>query len=148
MAHIRQQIRAEFVALLTGLPLTASRIESSRVYPIRKESGHYLIITTPTDDVDSSRGVLSEFKEFRRLRVEVQCVVKAVANYEDILDDICAQVSARLFANDRLSGLGDLDELLSTSTSFDGEGDQPMGVATMSFIVLYRVDELDPTVSI
>ena len=148
MAHIRQQIRDKVVALLTGLPLTESRVESSRVYPVRKESGHYLIVTTPTDDVDSTRGILSEFQEFRRLRVEVQGVVKAVTNYEDILDDICAEVSAQLFANDRLSGLGDLDELVSTSTRFDGEGDQPMGVATMSFIVIYRVDELDPTVSI
>lgn len=146
MAHVRQQIRKEFLMTLTGLGLTGSRVFSTRVYPLARDPDPTLSITTPTDNTTSALGVLDGFKEFKRLTVNVQAVVKATTDYEDILDDVCAEVSAAIFANDRLNGKGDVDELTSTVMSFTGEGDQPLGVATMTFIVIYRVDELDPTV--
>lgn len=144
--HVRQQIRARFKATLTGLSITNDRVYTSRVYPLVPNLQPTLVITTPEETVETSLGVMAGFKEWKKLTVKVKCVVKAVENFENILDDICAEVSTALFDDYELGSLGQVDELKSTRFSFDGNGDQPLGVGVMSFSVLYRVDEIDPTV--
>ena len=68
----------------------------------------------------------------------VDAYVRATANYDNTLDTICAEVEAAL-ATDVTRGANAKDtKLISTDIEYSDDGDRPIGMAQMTFQVVYR----------
>lgn len=131
MAHARQRIRDALVAALAGLSV-GGRIYASRLIPLADT--HLPCLLVNTDDEAIAGGDVGQLLE-RRIAVSIRAVVKAVATFDDDLDDLVAEVEARLAGNT----LGNLVKALfleSIRIEFE-ELDRPVGVADMRFAAVY-----------
>ena len=63
--------------------------------------------------------------------------MKAVSNYDDTVDTICSEVEVAL-GGSTVNGLVKDIYLESTEINYQGEGDQPLAIATMTWNVLYE----------
>jgi len=142
MAHVRQQIRE---AVATAISPTGVGVFQSRVYDL--ESGDLPAFKIYTLSEGTERDSLSYPRGTRRqLQLVIECVAKAVSDLDDTLDDLCAQAEAAIVEDITLGGLSTDAYLETTTIELNDGGDQPHGVAAMSWIVEYRVKETDPEV--
>jgi hypothetical protein len=141
MSHARQQIRDQLKTTLTGLLTTADNVFASRVYP--HELLPSLAIYTTGEELGEEAGT----RQLRLLNVVVEVRVKAVGNFDDILDTIGAEVETAIFANGdtTLGGLCKDIDLDGVEIEYSGESDQPTALMHMRFVALYRVDKSDVT---
>ena len=63
--------------------------------------------------------------------------MKAVSNYDDTVDTICSEVEVVL-GGSTVNGLVKDIYLEATEINYQGEGDQPLAIATMTWNVLYE----------
>lgn len=131
MTHKRQQIREQAVTLLTGLATTGARVFASRVYPIQRAELPGLLVYAKNEP--SQRASMGG-SLMRDLTLVVEAVARG-ADLDDTLDTICKEVEAAMTA--RLNGLAKDCYLAATDISYDGQGEQPHGVARMEFAVVY-----------
>jgi len=132
--HARQQIRAAIVAALTGLTTTGSNVflshpSSRNLAAADLPALRVFTLSEQTDLVENAS------PQQRILDVAVEAVVMGISNIDDGLDTICAEVEIALAANVP-AGVHALN-LSSTSIEFNGEGEQPHGVARMTFVAEY-----------
>lgn len=134
MAHVRAQIRAAFVAALTGLATTGDRVYTLKTRPRRPEKLPMLIVTTPTEESErnSLGGDLS-----RGLTVIVDASADG-AGVDDTLDDIAEEIEAAAPVDAGIRALSHDMLLTSTEFSFAGDGENDAGTMRMRFTVLYR----------
>lgn len=140
MAHVRQQIRESVATLLTGLTTTGSNVFQSRVYPLSESKLPGLLIYT-TDEVSEYLSIAKPRMIQKTLTVTAEIFVKAVSNYDDLLDDSIKEVEAVIHSNTTLSGLVKDLIVTSVSTEFSGEGDQPLARATVQIEAFYVIIE-------
>ncbi len=147
MSHVRKQIRDDIKEALTGLTTTGRNVYQSRVYPMddsklpgillynRREDTTYETISTPR-------------MQDRRCEYQVEVYVKAVQDYDNTIDQICLEIEEALYT-DLTRGSNARDtKITSFDADFDGSGDQPVAVATLTVEVTYQVRENNPDVSI
>ena len=141
MAHVRQQIRDQVVTTLTGLTTTETRVSSTPVYAAASLPS--LEVRTTSEEVDlSERAVLGDV-QYRELTLEVQARVSQVSDPDDLLDTICKEVEIAMAADTTLNGKAK-DSMYTGGTFEQTEGEQPIHLATLTYIVHYRVDVNDP----
>jgi rRNA maturation endonuclease Nob1 len=71
------------------------------------------------------------------LSVAIEGYVKVNTDFDDVVDDICKEVEAALGADRTLNNLAKSQNITSgTEIQFNGEGDQPVGVVTMTYTVV------------
>ena len=139
MAHVRQQIRTRIGTLLTdGVSLVSSRVYGSRVYPLTEAK--LPAITVYAGNETSALITMGAKKLTRTVAINVDVYERATANLDDDLDAICVQVEEAIAADFTLSGLAKTTVLSSTDIDFSGEAEQPVGVARLTFDVLYHTD--------
>jgi hypothetical protein len=137
MAHVRQQIRERIATEVTGLSTTGSKVFQSRVYPLQASNlSGLLIYTTAESSEPIDMGGTSRLMN-RTLSVIIEAYVKAVSNYDDTVDTICSEVEVAL-GGSTVNGLVKDIYLESTEINYQGEGDQPLAIATMTWNVLYE----------
>jgi hypothetical protein len=144
MAHARQQIRDQLETTLAGLATTGTNVFSSRVYDAAAADAlPSLTIYMLSEDLGEESGN----KQMRILNVVVEARVKQSLNVDNTLDTIGAEVESALFASgdNTLSGKCKHFNYDGLDIELSGEGDQPIGLMTMRFIALYRVDKTDVT---
>ena len=73
----------------------------------------------------------------RVLTVAIEAFVKGTSNYDDTIDTVCSEVETAL-GGSTINGLVKDIYLESTDINYQGEGDQPLAVATMSWNCLYQ----------
>jgi hypothetical protein len=134
MSHVRKQLREAIAALVTGLTTTGSRVFQSRVYPLQESELPCLKVMTDSENVEYLT-IHKPRMQKKTISVTIQAIAKAVADLDDTLDEICRQVEVVLATNQTVSGLANALRLNGTNISLDGGGDQPVGVASMSFEV-------------
>lgn len=140
MSHARQQIREQLVSTLTGLTTTGARIFANRVHDHAALPS--LNVMTNSESVEDEVGL----KQFRSLNIVIEARAKASADMDDQIDDICAEVSAALFAaGSTLSGKCHDLTYEGVDIQLSGEGDQPIGLAAIRYIAVYRVNSADVT---
>lgn len=141
MAHVREQIRDAVVTAVTGLTTTGSNVYKSRVYPLRESNLPGLnIYTLP----ESSEPITMDRPRTiqRVLNVEIEIHVKGVADVDETIDDICAEIE-EVLGTSNLSGL--VKDLVLSDTDIDltGEGDQNHAFARMTWQAGYHTTEND-----
>ncbi|MBT6555125.1 MAG: hypothetical protein HON50_05875 [Candidatus Marinimicrobia bacterium] len=147
MAHVRQLIRDKMKTLLTGLSTTGSSVYISRVY--NHKTLPALAIYThdeqSSDDLDNV--TFGSTNQHRLLNIVVEARAKATANVDKTLDTISAEVETALFASGdtTLDGKCKYFEFNGLEIELSGEQEQPVGLMTMRFSALYRVDKTDVT---
>ena len=143
MAHVRQSIRERLATEVTGLSTTGTKVYQSRVYPLK--SGNLpglLIYTTAESSEPIEMGGTSRLMS-RTLSIAVEAYAKSTSNFDDTIDTICSEVETAL-GGSTLNGLAKDLFLESTDISYQGEGDQPLGIATMTWNCLYHTDANAP----
>ena len=139
MSHARQQIREAVATLVTGLTTTGSNVFQSRVYRLQASELPALLVYTNSETVERSHMTTGLVRE---LTLRVEGIAKALANIDDTLDTIGAEVEAALGGQEP-AGVEDL-VLQSADVTINGEGEQQVGAIVMDFLVRYRTDQADP----
>ena len=137
MAHVRQQIRERVATEVTGLTTTGSKVYQSRVYPLQSSNlPGLLIYTTAESSEPIDMGGTSRLMN-RVLSITIEAYVKATSNYDDTIDTVCSEVETAL-GGSTVNGLAKDIYLESTDINYQGEGDQPLAIATMTWNCEYQ----------
>lgn len=145
--HIRQQIRERIATTLTGLTTTGSKVYQSRIYPMQDSNMPGLLVYSTSEDSDidvmGSTGTLN-----RLLNVSIEGYVKSTSEFDDKIDDICKEVETAMAGDQTINGLAKNSFLSSTEINYSGEGEQPIGVVTLNYVVQYRTATNAPDVAV
>lgn len=145
--HVRQQIREKVGTTLTGLTTTGSNIYESRVYPL--EAGNLPALVVYTKNEESEPIVIGTNRlSSRNLSLIVEIYAKTTSNFDDTIDTISKEVEVAIAADTTLDGLTKDIYLESTEIEYNGEGEQPVGYATLTFLTNYYVQEQNPDVAV
>ena len=145
--HVRQQIREKVGTLLTGLTTTGSNIYESRVYPL--EAGNLPALVVYTKNEESEPIVIGTNRlSSRNLSLIVEIYAKTTNNFDDTIDTISKEVEVAIATDTTLDGLTKDIYLESTEIEYNGEGEQPVGYATLTFLTNYYVQEQNPDVAV
>lgn len=147
MPHARQLIREAAAAQLTGLATTAGRVYAARVHPLGPAGIPAILVFTNQEQVISE----SEFaprEQRRTLELVIEGYARLSADVDDQLDQIASEIETAIAADTTLGDTARDCELTSINTDLFGEGDQFMGLLTMTYSVLYFTTEGAPTVAL
>jgi hypothetical protein len=145
--HVRQQIREKVGTTLTGLTTTGSNIYESRVYPL--EAGNLPALVVYTKNEESEPIVIGTNRlSSRNLSLIVEIYAKTTTNFDDTIDTISKEVEVAIATDTTLDGLTKDIYLESTEIEYNGEGEQPVGYATLTFLTNYYVQEQNPDVAV
>lgn len=147
MSHVRQQLRERAATTLTGLTTTGSKVYQSRIYPLGSANLPGLLIYTKSEDSEAvtmsgARTVL------RNLSLVIEGYVKAVSNYDDTVDTIAKEVETAMGNDVTLNGLAKNSFLESTQIEYDGEGEKPVAVVSLTYNVEYMTIENAPQTAV
>ena len=143
MAHVRKQIRDRMATTLTsGVALVSSRIYISRTYPVT--SANLPALTVYAGSETSSLVTIGISKTLQRtLSVNVDVYARATSNLDDDIDAITVQVEEAIAADFTVNGLAKEALLTSTDIEYSGEAEQQIGIAHMTYDVLYHTSVAD-----
>lgn len=145
--HVRQQLREAIAALVTGLTTTGGRVFQSRVYSLQESELPALMIATEDEQIEYLT-VHNPRIQAKTVTVSIRAVAKATANLDDTLDAICKEVEVALATNQGVSGLAKALRMSGTTITLDGAGEQPVGVASMTYEIEVYCNETTPDVAI
>lgn len=140
MAHVRKQIRDQFVTLLTaGVSLVSSRVYATRVYPLTQAKLPAITVTIGSESSGlMTMGATMGSKSLdRTVDIAVSIYENATASLDSAIDAIAVQIEEAIGADFTLGGIAKESVLTSTSIDFSGETEQPVGIATLTFSVRY-----------
>lgn len=140
MAHVRKQIRDQFVTLLTaGVSLVSSRVYATRVYPLTQAKLPAITVTIGSESSGlMTMGATMGSKSLdRTVEIAVSVYENATASLDSAIDAIAVQIEEAIGADFTLGGIAKESVLTSTSIDFSGETEQPVGIATLTFSVRY-----------
>lgn len=147
MSHVRQQLRERAATTLTGLSTTGSKVYQSRVYPLGAANLPGLLIYTKSED--SEAVTMSGARTLlRNLSLVIEGYVKAVSNYDDTVDTIAKEVETAMGNDVTLNGLAKNSYLESTEIQYDGEGEKPVAVVSLTYSVEYMTKENAPQTAV
>ena len=137
MSHVRKQIRDKVVAvLLPAVTLVKRRIYGSRVYPLTATNIPAVLVYTRSE----SSGLLSfgsSVSSDRMLSLSIDVYVRATEAFDNDLDAICVQIEEAIAANFRLDGLAKESVLTGTEIEYNGDAEQPIAVARLTYGIRY-----------
>lgn len=147
MSHVRKQLREAIATLVTGLTTTGASVFQSRVYPLQESELPCLMVSTESESNEYLTLANPRYQK-KVISVSIKAIAKAVLDLDDTLDAICKEVEVVLATNQTVTGLAKSLRLTGTNISLDGNGEQPVGVANMSFEVEIYCFENTPDVAI
>jgi uncharacterized protein YabE (DUF348 family) len=135
--HLRQRIREQVATTVTGLATTGSNVFQSRVYSLSDDVLPALLVysVSESSDIDSMGSIGSLT---RNLSLSIEGYVKNVSDYDDVIDDVCKEVEIAMAGDKTLNGLAQNSYLAGTDINYNGEGEQPVGIVTMNYVIQYR----------
>jgi uncharacterized membrane-anchored protein len=137
MMSIRQKIRDAVATALTDLPTTGKHVYVSRVQVLEQAHLPALTIFTSSDEVN--RDLSTKDTLFSALQLTVRVSVKQTGEVDALLDQIEGEVRLALDQQSTLEGLVRQIQWVKTDFTFDGLGEQPLGIADMQFRVDYTI---------
>ena len=143
--HVRQQIRDRIASNVTGLTTTGDRVYKSRVWPLNADTMPALLVHSTSED--SATDIMGpSLVTNRELSVVVEGYVRNITVYDDKVDTIAKEVEIAMAADQTLNDLAKFSYLSGTEISYSGEGDQPIAVVSMTYLVQYRTAVDSPDV--
>ena len=143
MSHIRTRIRQNLVTTLTGLANTGSNVYDSRVYPMNLDTLPGICVYTPAE----TSGYLS-INPPRTLdkviSASIEIYVQMIDTYDEVLDQIAADVEEALYADLSRDGLAQDTRILSFDSTFSGDVEQPVIMGKLSVEIRYSAVEGSP----
>jgi len=135
--HVRQRIREQVATTVTGLATTGSNVFQSRVYSLSDDVLPALLVYSVSESSDiDSMGPIGSLT--RILSLSIEGYVKNVSDYDDVIDDVCKEVEIAMAGDKTLNGLAQNSYLSGTDINYNGEGEQPVGIVTMNYVIQYR----------
>ena len=135
--HVRQRIREQVATTVTGLATTGSNVFQSRVYSLSDDVLPALLVYSVSESSDiDSMGPIGSLT--RTLSLSIEGYVKNVSDYDDVIDDVCKEVEIAMAGDKTLNGLAQNSYLSGTDINYNGEGEQPVGIVTMNYVIQYR----------
>ncbi len=92
MAHARKAIRAAIKSHLSGATSMGTRVHANRLHPVLDAEMPCINLEMTADRIDQST-VFAPLGYIRTVTVDVVIKAKAAAGVDDVLDDLCAEVS-------------------------------------------------------
>lgn len=145
MAHARQQIRDALKAILISASTGAgSNIYSQRVYPLDVVKS--IDVQSPNDSLmEETMGG----NQTRELTLMIDIRIKGDSGVtEDEVDDIAAEVEVAVQNDDTLTGTVMTVDYVGSSTRFNGESEKLVGMLSIEYSAIYRVNKTNPEVII
>ena len=143
MTHVRQQIRSQVEADLTGLTTTGANVFASRVHQLNVSPGLLIYTQSEESERDTMSGGI-----FRTVSVSVEGYALDADATDDTLDTICAEVETALLDGSNVGGLAKDIQLVSTEVSFEQGGELLLGRIIMIFDIFYVTDQGAPEVAL
>lgn len=140
MSHVRQQMREQIAAAVTGLSLTGTNVYQSRVYPVENANLPCLIVTTEGDSAQMLT-MSSPASIMRSVIVRIQAIARAVADLDDTMDSICADIETAI---GNASTIALNIEYQGTEIELTAIGEKPVGTATLTYIAQINTLENAP----
>lgn len=141
--HARQQIRDAVVTICTGLGLIGARVYASRQYPMASAELPGLCVYT-TQEASQPEIMRSPRRLIRELSIVVECYARATDGVDNALDNIAAQVEAAIGTDPTLGSKVRRVHISQTETMMTNDGEQPVGVARLTFTAEYATFENAP----
>ena len=136
MAHVRKQIRDKVADLLkANVNLVKRRVYTTRVHPLNDTNLPAISVYTGTETSQRLQGGVTDM--IRELSLEIDCYVRETSSFDDDVDAIAVQVEEAMATKFTLDGLAKFTVLTSTQIQFDGDADQILGVAKLTYSVQY-----------
>lgn len=136
MAHVRSQIRDRIVAvLLPAVTLVKRRVYASRVYPLTAENLPAVLVYARSEA--SGLMAMGTITSDRTISMSVDVYVRATQNFDKDVDAICVQVEEAIAADFRVNGLAKQAVLTGTEIDYNGDAEQPIGVARLTYEIRY-----------
>lgn len=136
MAHVRKQIRDKVASILkSNVGLVKRRVYTTRVHPLNDTNLPAISVYTGTET--SQRMNFGVTDMIRELALEIDVYVRETSKFDDDVDAISVQVEEAMADNFTLDGLAKFVVLTSTQIQFDGDADQILGIAKLTYSVQY-----------
>lgn len=137
MAHIRKQLRDKMKMVVQGTGITTF---VNRDKQITQTDLPCAVITTDRDKVDPFIGNGNQAGCSRRTLRVIDLVIRVYAQAEtgvdDALDAQCAKIEKALADTETIAPAW--PDLESTTIDIFGEGEKPIGIATMNYKVEFK----------
>ena len=145
MAHVRKQIRDRIASVLaSGVTSVSSRVYTSRVYPMT--SANLPAITVYIGSEQSNLITIGTTKSLgRRLAINIDIYARSTSGLDDSIDAIAVEVEEAIAGDFTVNGLAKEAILSATNIEYSGEAEQPVGIARLSYDVLYHTTVADPS---
>lgn len=150
MAHVRSQIRDAFVTVLTGLTTSGTRVFPSRIHVLRDVDLPCLLVNLDNEEIEAATMHANPLLE-RSAELKVRACAKVVANLDDTLDTMVAEVEAAIAgaADQSFGGLIKPQALPSSlEIDFDESLEKPVGVATLTYRITYFTAAASPATAL
>lgn len=147
MPHPRVTIRQEFVNRLLGNTAAQRRVYDSRVYLLEGRSLPAIIVFSDHEDIVTDT-ISFPRSQSRTLRVTVQCYAKNNDTVSTEIDNLVLEVEQLMMADNNLGGLVKDCRMESCDIALNNDSEKPVAVASLVFVVLYKVKENAPSVTI
>jgi len=143
MSHIRTRIRQNIVTTLTGLPNTGSNCFDTRVFPVH--SAVLPAIAVYTLGEGTRYPSMSPPRTLtKRLQVRIEAYVQMSDTYDELTDQICADIEEALYTDLTRGGLAEDTQITAFDADFSAEGEKPVMVGRMTCEVTYFAVEGSP----
>ena len=142
MAHIRKQIRDAVLAELAGQPITQGRVFDRPIHSLQENELPALVVISGDERVEWATAGQPRLSA-RDADVMVECVADG-NDYQDTLDTMIVAVEKALHMNATIDAICKDFTLTEIKTTGIGDGDKPVGVASMIFAAEYNAAEIDP----
>lgn len=143
MAHARQQIKTAVITAVTGLTTTGANVFVDEVHPTAAGSLPALTVRVDREDLRDDLGDMGDM-EIREMTMIVDAVEQDKTSLSTNLDQICLEVEAGMMSNQALFNLVFDYNLRSTAFELSGDGDEPIGTASMEWVLSYQIDRAAP----
>lgn len=143
MTHARTQIRKAVVNALKGNTAAGTRVYESRVYALDDPKLPALLVFTPQESMGQP-SMQRPRTQMRQLQLMVEGYLKARGDIDSDADALALEVEQLIAADPTLGGLVKDAMLDTTATRLSGEGEKPVAIVSLTFVILYSVKENAP----
>lgn len=146
MTHVRQSIRDNIVTTVTNLSTTGSRVYRSRLYPMDSQKLPGICVYTKSEQSEFAT-MGSNRTVSRNLRVAIEVYVSALTGYDNLLDDIAADIEIALKTDRTRGGFAKDTKIVGFDANYSGDGEVPVATGVIEVEVLYHTKEATPEVA-
>lgn len=143
MSHIRTRIRQNIVTTLTGLPNTGTNCFDTRVFAVHDAILPAICVYT-LNETTAYPSMSPPRTLSKRLQIKVETYVKMTDTYDEMVDQICADIEEALYTDLERGGLAYDTKITSFDADFNGDGNEPVMIGRLSVEVTYSAVEGSP----